>query len=151
MISIKKIICPTDFSERSYHALKQAGDLAEHFKAELIVVHVVSPIPEIEVPMHSATFNVAEYQEYLHDESEKILEKAMAEMVPTGVDSRTVISKGKVADRIERIAEEEEADLIVMSTQGHSAVGRILFGSVADHVVRHSLVPVMTIRAEEKE
>jgi len=151
MLPIKKIICPIDFSERSYHALEQAGDLAEHFKAELIAVHVVSPIPEIEVPMQQTTFDVAEYHEYLGVESEKVLEKAVKEKVPSGVDSRKVIAKGKPAEQIERISKEEKADLIVMSTQGHSAVGQILFGSVADHVLRHSMIPVLTIRALRKE
>jgi nucleotide-binding universal stress UspA family protein len=43
MMPLKKIICPTDFSEASYAALDKASELAEHFDAELCVLHVVEP------------------------------------------------------------------------------------------------------------
>ncbi len=51
MLPITKILWPTDFSEPSYEALKVADEMALHFSAELIITHVVTPIPVI--PIHS--------------------------------------------------------------------------------------------------
>jgi nucleotide-binding universal stress UspA family protein len=152
MLSIKKILSPTDFSERSYRALETAADFANHFAAELIIVHVVTPIPTVSVPTHPAAFDVAEYQKHLHEESEKILKEIVDKSVPEGLKTRTILTEGKPADEINRIAEEESADMIILSTHGHSAIGQLLFGSVADRVVRHASRPVLTIRVpDEKE
>ncbi len=152
MLSIKKILSPTDFSERSYRALETAADFANHFAAELIIVHVVTPIPTVSVPTNPAAFDVTEYQKHLHDESEKMLKEIADKSVPEGLETRTILTEGKPSDEINRIAEEESVDMIILSTHGHSAIGQLLFGSVADSVVRHASRPVLTIRVpDEKE
>jgi len=151
MLSIKKILSPTDFSERSYRALETAAEFANHFAAELIIAHVVTPIPTVSVPTHPAAFDVADYQRHLQEESEKLLKDIVEKSVPKDLKKRTVLAEGRPADEINRIAEEESVDLIILSTHGHSAIGQLLFGSVADRVVRHATRPVLTIRVPDKE
>ena len=55
MIPIKKILCPTDFSEPSYKAVNAANELATHFDASLIIAHVLSPLPVYPASMASAS------------------------------------------------------------------------------------------------
>ena len=147
MLSIKKILCPTDFSEKSYRALEKAAEFADHFAAELIVAHVVAPVPTVSVATHPAAFDVTDYQKHLYDESEKALKDVVKKKVPKSLKVRPMVVEGNPADKINEIAEEESADLIILSTHGHSAIGQFIFGSVADRVVRHAGRPVMTIRA----
>ena len=47
MLPFKQILCPTDFSEPSYEAIKAAGEIAFHFGSELSILHVVSPVPVV--------------------------------------------------------------------------------------------------------
>ena len=56
MLPITKILWPTDFSEPSYEALKVADEMALHFSAELIITHVVTPIPVIPIPLDLMKF-----------------------------------------------------------------------------------------------
>jgi nucleotide-binding universal stress UspA family protein len=151
MLSIKTILCPTDFSERSYRALETASEFAQHFASELIVIHVVSQLPMVNVTTHPAAFNVADYQKHLCEESEKILRDVVEKYVPSRVNSRSIIGEGRAADEINRIADEESVDLIVISTHGHSAIGQLIFGSVADRVVQNAKRPVLTIRVPDEK
>jgi nucleotide-binding universal stress UspA family protein len=150
LLSINKILCPTDFSEKSYRALEKAAAFADHFAAELIVAHIVAPVPTVSVPTHPAAFDVTEYQKHLYKESEKTLRELVKKRVPDNLEVKAHILEGNPADQINRIAEEESVDLIILSTHGHSAIGQLIFGSVADRVVRHASKPVLTIRVPDE-
>jgi len=144
MLPIKKILCPTDFSEPSYEAIKTAGELAFHFGSELCLLHVVSPIPVI--PMGGGTvFNVPLYEQELEAFSKRSLEEIINQMEWRGMKVRLIVLRGNPADEIVRIAEEEMVELIVIATRGRTGFDRIIFGSVAEKVVRSAPCPVLTI------
>ena len=63
MLPFKKILCPTDFTEPSYEALRVANELALHFSAELLLIHVVNPIDSIPIGSPSG----ASYVSYIED------------------------------------------------------------------------------------
>ena len=63
-----------------------------------------------------------------------------------GVDAKAEVVVGYAAEEIITIAEKEGADMIIMGTHGRKGIDRILFGSVAEKVVKNSPVPVLTIR-----
>jgi nucleotide-binding universal stress UspA family protein len=63
-----------------------------------------------------------------------------------GVDAKAEVVVGYAAEEIISIAEKEGADMIIMGTHGRKGIDRILFGSVAEKVVKNSPVPVLTIR-----
>lgn len=67
-----------------------------------------------------------------------------------GVNVESVLLEGHPADELTRYAEENEMDIIVMGTLGRTGINRLLLGSVAENVVRHSKVPVMVIREKCK-
>ena len=79
-------------------------------------------------------------------------EKAMAQFVSEnfeGVETKAEVVVGYAAEEILEIAAKEEADLIVMGTHGRKGIDRILFGSVAERVVKNSHLPVLTIRPSD--
>lgn len=150
MKEIKKILCPTDFSEPSFKAVREAGDLAEKFSAELILLHVVSPVPVPSSTTPPSGFNVALYQEELKKSAEDSIKETAEKYVPEQVHYTGKIIHGSPAERITKTAEEEDCDMIVIATHGLTGIKHLVFGSVAEKVVRTSAVPVLSIRAREK-
>jgi nucleotide-binding universal stress UspA family protein len=147
MLPLKKILCPTDFSNPSFEAMNVATELALHFSSDLIVIHVVTPIPVIVTDYtSSAAFNVQEYQELMEASSMKTLEEQIEKRIPKGVSVRSMLSLGDPANQIVHTAEDEKVDLIVISTRGQTGLKRLVFGSVAEKVVRLATRPVLSIR-----
>jgi nucleotide-binding universal stress UspA family protein len=152
MLPLKKIVCPTDFSEPSFEALQAAVELARHFSAELIVVHVVQPIPLVAAEhMSSAAFNVPAYQAEMEMSSRILLKEQIEQRIPEGVAARPQVLLGDPADQIVQAAADEKADLIVIATRGQTGFKRLVFGSVAEKVVRLAGVPVLSIRGIRDE
>ena len=145
MLAIKTILCPTDFSEPSHEGLKYAIELATQFSAELCVVNVVPAVPPLPTNPNFV-FEIPEYERGLHADAERRLRELIEQRVPKSLKSRTVIGHGDAGREIVRIAEDERADLIVMATTGLTGLRHILFGSVAEKVVRLAVCPVLTVR-----
>jgi len=152
MLPLKKILCPTDFSDPSLEALNVAIELAVHFSSELILIHVVAPIPIIATEYTSpAAFNVQEYQQAMEVSARKSMEEQIEKRIPEGVLVRRMLPLGDPANQIVHTAEEEEVDLIVIATRGQTGIKRLVFGSVAEKVVRLATRPVLTIRDRHTE
>ncbi len=148
MLPFKKMLCSTDFSEPSYEGVKAANELAVHFSAELCIVHVVAsiPVPILDAPSTPTTFNVASYQQELEAHAESSLEKVTTRFVSKDLPARRIVGHGDPAGEIVRIADEEKVDLIVIATHGMTGWRHLIFGSVAEKVVRFARCPVLTVR-----
>ena len=147
MLPFKKILCPTDFSEAAFAALKRAEELARHFAAELIVAHVVPTLPSphsFPDPKASFNFDVPMYQQELAIKAEQMLKDLVSHHK---VETRNLVTTGEAAPEILRIAQQEHADLIVIASHGLTGWRRLVFGSVAEKVVRQANCPVLTIMA----
>ena len=151
MLPLKKIMWPTDFSEPSNEGLKTAIELATQFSAEIILVHVVAPMPTMHGAAAPTGFHIPTVLEELHDSAQKSLEDIRQERIPAEIKARTFVVDGKPAHEIVQLAAREKTDLIVIPTQGESGWQRFVFGSVAEKVVRMADCPVLTIRAPEEE
>jgi nucleotide-binding universal stress UspA family protein len=153
LLPFKKILCPTDFSPCSYLALRNAVELATELKAELCLVHVVSPIPRPPISTTSEGEQqvyeprLAEYERLLHASAEQKLRDVILQQVPPAIASRAIVTHGDAAIEIVRIAEDERVGLIVISTHGMSGWRSVAFGSTAERVVRLATRPVLSIRA----
>jgi nucleotide-binding universal stress UspA family protein len=145
MPTIKRILCPIDFSEPSHLGLERAVELASCFPAELIVIHVVPPVPMTAVPQAAPAFDVGVYQKQLTSAAEDGVDAVIDKHVPEGVRVRGIVAEGDPPREIIRVSEEEGADLIVMATHGESGWRRFVFGSVAEKVVRTAHCSVMTV------
>ncbi len=152
MLPFKKILCPTDFSEPALTALKRAEELARHFSAELLVLHVIPPVPghltAADPPVASA-FDIPLFQQELAVYAEKILKELVSHLTAPGLRTRDQVTTGEAAPEILRIARQEKADLIVIASHGLTGWRRAVFGSVAEKVVRQAPCPVLTIAAPE--
>ena len=145
MLPFQKIVCPTDFSEPACKAIKAAGEMAEKLSAELILLHVVGPVPVLETPTGLAGFDVAAYQQELSDSAKASLKNRVEKHVPESVNVRSMVVHGEAAHEIVRVSNEEGADLIVLSTHGESGWRHRIFGSVPDKVIRLAECPVLMI------
>lgn len=146
MPTIRRIVCPTDFSEPAARAVDYAADLARHFDAELLLVHVIPPSA---YPLHNMA-NVAGFPN-LRDELRRGVDGDMAEAKKRvgWPRVRTEVREGTPHDQILAAAADSGADLIVMATRGRSGLSHILLGSTAERVVRFAICPVLTMRAAE--
>ena len=149
MLPIKKILCPIDFSEPSYQALDIAGELAAHFKAKLVILHVVAEIPYLSGSTTITGLDIPKYQKQLEEISFQKITEIIENRLPKEIEAHPVITVGKAADEIVLVSEEQKPDVIVIATHGETGVRHLVFGSVAEKVVRHINVPVLTVRSSE--
>lgn len=147
MLPFKKILAPTDFSEASLRAIGQASELARFFDGELCLVHVVEPMPATS-PEFDYGFDVSGYEPGLYSSAEERLQEVL-DRVPKEVRARAVIRYGDASREIVRISGEEDVDVIVIATHGLTGWRHLVFGSVAEKVVRLAQCPVLTIRFGE--
>lgn len=148
MLPLKKILCPTDFSEASYEALAAANELALHFSAQLCLVHVVTPV--VQPATDPATTVWLALQE-METSAKNSLQELVKQRVPKELNVRQIVVFGEAADEIIRISEEEKVDLIMIATHGQTGWRHFVFGSVAEKVVRLAPCPVLTIRAPHEK
>jgi universal stress protein A len=150
MLPFKRILCPTDFSEPALVAVKRADELARHFSAELIVAHAIPEIPGPHTyadPPVATSFDVPLYQQELAIYAENRLKDLVSHQISAKVRTRDLVTTGEAAPEILRIAAAEHVDLIVIASHGETGWRRLVFGSVAEKVVRHAPCPVLTINA----
>ena len=144
MKEIKKILVPVDFSENSQKVLRMAADVAGRFKAELIVVFVVQSFDD-----YSGFFvphiPIIQLEEEMVKSAEEKMKSFAAETLNGSVPHTTAVLSGDVVEEINRFAGEEKADMIVMGTHGYKGLDKILFGSVAEKIVKTAPCPVLTI------
>jgi len=141
----KRILVPLDGSELAEQALPHARYLADAFQAGLILLRVVETTPYTGNHAHvmAAHFEVQQM-------AQAYLEQMAAQLREHGYRVDRQILSGTAAETILACAEDQGADLIVMSTHGRSGIGRWVFGSVADKVLRGAGIPVLLIRASAK-
>jgi nucleotide-binding universal stress UspA family protein len=143
MITIKKILCPVDFFPASEAAVEYAAALASNYEAELHLLHVVATIVptsfEVAIPP-------ADITQLAEEGSRRELKKLETAVRDTGVQVHAELRSGDVFDEIKRAIEIEKPDLIVMGTHGRRGVERWFMGSTTEKLLRHSPVPLVTIR-----
>jgi nucleotide-binding universal stress UspA family protein len=139
-MEIKKILVPVDFSENSKKILDDAGDIAEKFGAALSVVFVVQSFDD-----YSGFFvphmPVAKFEEEMVQGAEKKMENFLTGY--EGVEAKVLV--GDVGEEIVRHAGEMAIDMIIMGTHGYKGLEKVMFGSIAEKVVKTAPCPVLTI------
>lgn len=143
---MKRIVCPTDFSERAAPAERQAVRLAKALGAELVLAHVGTEAPLWREGFY--TPNVRAVFESQRKWAADTLADRVVALAADGVVARAVVRVGPPWEEIVRLATEEHADMIVMGTQGRTGLDRLLLGSVAERVIRRASCPVLTVRAD---
>ena len=94
---------------------------------------------------------IADISEQLEDTAERELPKLAECEECAGLDLEELIVHGEAASEIVRVARERKVDLIVIASHGRTGLGRILFGSTAEAVVRHAPCPVLVVKPPQEE
>jgi nucleotide-binding universal stress UspA family protein len=142
-----KILLATDGSRDAELALRTAVDLANSTNSELHVVTVAPGYPSYDVRNPSVV-------EYLRQRAENILEDQTRKIEQAGgevAQKHLRVSERYRAEQIVRVAQDIEADLIVMGSRGLGGIRRALMGSVSDSVVHHAHCPVLVVRSEQEQ
>ena len=158
-MKIKRILIGIDDSKIAEHATEYGFDIAHTYKAHVGLVHVVEPMT---IPANtgsdvvlgtSPTITGIDELEILNIQSqasETLIERT-AKRFGKDLEVTELNQFGDTADGIIDCAREFKADLIVIGTHSRSGLDRLLMGSVAEHVVRHSPIPVLVVPYLESE
>ena len=147
MITLKKILVPTDFSECSEAAVRYGFELARTFDATLHLLHVVEDPSATPWAGEGFLLSIGDLLTQFQEESRKRLLAS----VPDSDRGRVVVFCPIAAPvpEILRYAQDESVDLIVMGTHGRGFVTHALLGSVAERIVRRASCPVLTVRQSQ--
>ncbi|WP_437632271.1 universal stress protein [Sorangium sp. So ce854] len=148
---MKTLLLAHDFDETSELALDTAIELARKLSAKIVVAHVYS-VPVYSFPEGSSLIPSAEDAARLAEAAQRSLDQVLERRRSTqDVEISGVLRAGVPDEEICRLAEEIGADMIAIGTHARGAVARALIGSVAQRVVRAAKVPVLTVRAPQRE
>lgn len=139
----RRILVPLDFSLTSLRALKLAVPLARRSEARLLLLNVIEPNPYA-TGMEGAVLVLPEVT--VARNAKKQLPQVARRFVPKSIPVTSLVGNGRAADVIVKTAEEKGADLIMLSTHGHTGLDRLLMGSTAEQVVRSAKCPVFVVR-----
>jgi nucleotide-binding universal stress UspA family protein len=136
----RKVLCPIDFDDNSLRALDKAVEIARHFAAAIVVVHVVPLIvqfSEVRIP----------YDLYVEQENAARVRLAeIAREKLTGIEHQATVYLGDVVGGILHAVDKFTPDLLVIATHGRTGLAHFFLGSIAEGVVRKASCPVLTIR-----
>lgn len=139
----KTILVPLDASAFAEEALPMAALLAKTVGAELHLVHVIRP--SYDVDFKTPQEDLAWRQE-IRDGAERYLEEHAAALRTQGLSALTAVMEGGVGDALTAYADEQEVDLVVITTHGSGGVQRWWLGSVADELIRTGTTDLMLVR-----
>lgn len=146
----RTVLCATDFSEQAGHATDLAVRLAARFGARLVVLHVIE-YPDVDLERFDVEYDFDAYRESLVEEAEDHLRADVAARAEADAEVETLITEGASGPEISRVAGDVGADLIVVGATGHSGIGRVVFGTTPEAVVRDSGCPVLVVRRSVPE
>jgi nucleotide-binding universal stress UspA family protein len=148
MSRIRRVMHPTDFSRASSAAFKRAVEMAKSNRAELLLVHVISPAmplvgdgyvpPQVYEDMEAAARAYAQ----------KHLQALLAKAKKAGARVKGLLLEGLAHERIAQAARSRKADVVVIGTHGRTGFAKLFLGSVASRVLAISPCPVLTVRGK---
>ncbi len=147
-----KILVCLDGSGPSEQIMPHTKELARQFGSRLILLQVLQvPSSLAAASAQGAEGVIEEEMKRLAYEAKQYLEGIAAPLRETGLEVETVTIEGSPGDAIVEYAATSGIDLIAIVTHGRKNLGRLVFGSVADHVMRHSSIPVLSKKPKEKK
>jgi nucleotide-binding universal stress UspA family protein len=144
MKQVQKILFPIDFASNFETLVPWVKTLAEKFDATVYVLFVAQDLS------HFATFyvphgNIEDFQQQAIDSARKRMAAAKEEFFTKFPKLETRVELGSPAEKIMAFAQKEKVDMIIMGAHGRAGLERVIFGSVANKVVKSASCPVLTI------
>lgn len=148
MIAMRRILVPTEFDDCSSPALHYAAELADRFKAELVLVHVVQDLSLAMPDAAMATPVPAPVLGQLIDAGKEGLTNLVKRERLERFNPMYEVRVGSAAPEIIAAATELKVDLICIGTHGRGPIAHFFMGSVAEKVVQQAPCPVLTVRPQ---
>ena len=147
MFAPKKILVPTDFSDDSDEALKQALELAKQYNSKVYLLHVVEPVTQCAGDYCLDTANLKQIEASDIKHSENMMQRKLEKY--RGIQGVEVISDIREGDPVDEIIKEQEergVDLIVMPSHGKTNFLKRLMGSISEKIMEEAKSPVLLVR-----
>ncbi|MFO7818530.1 MAG: universal stress protein [Thermodesulfobacteriota bacterium] len=144
MQDIKKILCAVDFSEMSPKVAEYALKLGKSLGASVNALYVAPSLSQY-VGFHVPPASIENFVGEIVTGAEKTMDTFVQENFD-GIDVKGDVVSGYAAEEILDYAVKNNMDMIIMGTHGRKGIDRVLFGSVAEKVVKSAEMPVLTIR-----
>lgn len=145
-----KILVCLDGSSLSEQIVPYATEVARRFGSQVVLLQVLQIPSSLAAASAQGAENVIEEElRRLSYEAHQYLEGIATQMKEKGVPAEVSVIEGTPGDAIVEYASQSGIELIVVATHGRKNIGRLVFGSVADHVMRHSFIPVLSVKPEE--
>lgn len=148
---IERILLTLDGSPLAEEAIEQALFHAEKSQAELHILRVVSPLAKSYRAGKASLSAIETAERDLKVMAQDYLDEKAEALSQSGLKIVTTMRYGQPHEMILDYATKNEVDLIVMARRGESGLTRWLIGSVTDHVVRASTVPVLVVPVQKAE
>ena len=145
----KRALVPLDGSPVAETIIPFILEIAGPLDMEVVLLRVVEPIPPVAI--EGSRHIEMEDIELRCTDAEEYLAPIAVELRNKGVKVESRVRRGHPVDQIVAAARETGADLIAMSTHGRGGLGRLIFGSVAEAVLREAKIPVLLMRTTEEE
>jgi nucleotide-binding universal stress UspA family protein len=143
----KRALVPLDGSPLAEAVIPFLTEIAGPLDMSIVLFRVLEPLPVAVVEgVRQTMINVTEDR---HREAGAYLASIASTLEKRGIRTTYEVRSGRPDLQIIEAARDNHADLIAMSTHGRSGIGRLLFGSVAEQVLRHAEVPVFMMRQSE--
>ena len=140
-IQLKSVLIATDFSQASDKALRHALAIARHYGAKLYLVHVVSSLGFTMVGPDAVRLATEIVVRDAGDLENRLVQSGAL----AGLPHEIMVCQGNVWDQLDRIIKQEQIELVVVGTHARTGMGKLLLGSVAEHIFRHLDCLVLTV------
>ncbi len=140
---LKTIVVATGLDGRSDGALEYARKLAMAYEARVVLAHGTDPLEYA-----SVSGVPGKVLSGLTEQARAALEQMAADLIREGIHSHSEIRQGEVAQMLVDVAEQYEAGLIVIGTEGRQGAGPVLVGAIAEQLVRHAKCAVLAVAAD---
>ncbi len=145
-VKLDKIMCATDFSELSNHAVFYGASLAREYNAKLYLCHVIdlSSATMYGEATYAFESQLTHMEDYAHKRMKRIMEKY-------SIDWEPIVTIGNAADEITRLVHENRVDLAITATRGRAGLKRLVLGSVTEHLMHSLPCPLLTVHDPEND
>lgn len=146
-MQIKKILCALDLSQHSALVAEYAVAMSKAFDAEVLAVYAAPALTQY-VGFHVPPSSIENFVGEIVAGAEQTMNDFVEEHFKD-IKAQGKVVNGYAAEEILHLVETEDVDIIIMGTHGRKGIDRILFGSVAEKIVKSAPIPVMTVRPKE--
>jgi nucleotide-binding universal stress UspA family protein len=154
LVKYRNLLVPIDFSEHSKKTVEYAMQLASFTGARIKILHV-SQMPENPAALYEGIYvdpdSLQSSLENARREANQKLLLVTEQIHAKGVDAQPILRAGNPQEEIVSVANEMDADLIVIGSHGHGGLGRLLLGSTAERVLHNSPCAVLVVKGAHGE